>query len=90
MYFCNAPIFYSAPICRSVLMHYKKMSILSGVIHNKVLHFLVLCRHISKKSLQHKSYANFRWEIVFNNFLNLLEILEFLGDTELSISRQIE
>ena len=32
---------------------------------------------------QHKSYVNFRWEIVFNNFLNLLEILEFLGDTEL-------
>ena len=41
-------------------------------------------KHITKIcGAQHKSYVNFRREIVFNNFLNLLEILEFLGDTEL-------
>ena len=68
-------------------------------ITKKCQYFLVLCttrycifcsapahyeKHITKIcGTQHKSYVNFRWEIVFNNFLNLLEILEFLGDTEL-------
>ena len=32
---------------------------------------------------QHKSSVNFRWKIVFNIFINLLEILKFLGDIEL-------
>ena len=76
-------IFCSAPT------HYKKMLILSGVMHRKVLHFFVVCQCITKNELQKyvvhsiNHMLNFRWEIVFNNFLNLLEILEFLGDTEL-------
>ena len=82
------PFFHSASIFHSVLTITKK-SILSGVMHNKVLHFFVVCWSITKKRItkicgaQHKLYVNFRWEIVFNNFLNLLEILEFFGDTEL-------
>ena len=72
MYFCNAPIFCSVP------MHYEEMSLLSGVMHNKVLHSFVVHGHIMKKYItkicdtQHKSYVIFRQEIVFNNFLNLL------------------
>ena len=65
------------------------MSIVSGVMHSKVLHFFCSVPAHYEKCIskicgtQHKSYVNFRQEIVFNNFLNLLEILEFLGDTEL-------
>ena len=57
--FCNAscifvmhPFFHNAPIFRSALTHYKKMSILSGVMHNKVLHFFVVRRHITKNTIQ--------------------------------------
>ena len=58
----------------SVPTHNKKMSLLSGVMHNKVLHFFVVCRLITKKCIkkicgaQHTSYVNFKQEIVFNNF----------------------
>ena len=62
----------------------KKCQYFFGVMHNKVLHFFVVHWRITKIcGTQHKSYVNFRWEIVFNKFLNLLEISEFLGDTEL-------
>ena len=45
-FFRNAPIFHSAPT------HYKKMSILSGVMHNKILQFFVVRRRITKNALQ--------------------------------------
>ena len=58
-FFCNAscifvmrPFLCNAPIFRSALTHYKKMSILSGVMHNKVLYFFVVCWHITKNALQ--------------------------------------
>ena len=82
-FFCNAPIFRSAP------MHYKKNVDTFWCYAQQGIAFFCSApahyeKHITKIcGAQHKPYVNFRWEIVFNNFLNLIKNLEFLGDTEL-------
>ena len=61
------------------------MSILFGVMHNKVLLFFVVCQHIMKKCItkicgtQHKSYVKFRWEILFNNFFEFIRNIGVFG-----------
>ena len=52
-FFCNAScIFVMHPFFRNVPTHYKKMSILFGVMHKKVLHFFVVHQRIMKNALQ--------------------------------------
>ena len=55
VFFCNAPcifamhpFFCSVPIFCSALRHYKKMSLVSSVLYNKLLHFFVVHWCITK------------------------------------------